>query len=202
MMMVSCRGLFLFAISFSIVGMLILGVVMFALGPFALLYVQLRPTTSPLIYYSARAMHGLVNWMAIALSAMADVLPARLRAPGVGVLMGGFWFGLCRAPSLAIFLGHLQVIVIACSVQLCGLVCAIMFFPETLPPHVAEEARMLRNSEASNGSPRSLTVLPAYGLRRKPPACVSPTHRSIVSPSKPGLSKPAISWAAIVSKVM
>jgi DHA1 family tetracycline resistance protein-like MFS transporter len=141
MMMVSCQGLFLFATSFSILGMLILGVVMFALGPFALLYVQLRPTASPFIYYSARAMHGIVNWMAIALSAMADVLPPRLRAPGVGVLMGGFWFGLCMAPSLAIFLDHLQVIVLACSVQLCGLVCAIMFFPETLPPHVAEEAR-------------------------------------------------------------
>jgi hypothetical protein len=62
---------------------------------------------------------------------------------------------------------------------------------------------VLRNSEATNGSPRSLMVLPAYSLRRKPPArVILPTHKSMASPSKPGLSKPTISWAAIVSKVM
>lgn len=62
-----------------------------AFGPFALFFTVLFDSTSPLLYYSARTLHGLVNFMAIALSSLADVLPKHLRAPGVGILMAGFW---------------------------------------------------------------------------------------------------------------
>jgi DHA1 family tetracycline resistance protein-like MFS transporter len=136
-----------------ILGMLILGASLAALAPFALLYTVIFPSTSPLLYFSARALHGLVNYMAIALSALADVLPPHSRAPGVGLLMAGFWFGLCIAPTLAIFLDHFHVVALSCIIMLAALVSAIMFFPETVPPHAAEEARRCRDQTVVDRSP-------------------------------------------------
>lgn len=103
-----------------------------------------QPTASPLIYYSARSIHGLVNWMAIALSAMADCLPPHMRAAGVGIYMAGFWGGLCIAPSFVLFLGHTNVIILSCILQFAGLATTICFFPETLSNSAAEEARQRR----------------------------------------------------------
>ena len=100
------------------------------------------PNLNPIWYYAVNAMTGLVNWMAISLSSLADVLPPEWRAPGVGLLMAGFMMGLCVAPTLAILMSHLQVIILAFSIVFSGFICAILFLPETLPEHVAAEARL------------------------------------------------------------
>lgn len=131
-------------------GLFILGIFLSSIGPFVLLATELRPDTSAMVYYVGRSLHGIVSWMAVALSSIADVMPPQKRAAGVGMLMAGFWLGLCLAPSLAIFLGHLQVIAVSCVLQAMALSFAVLFLPETLPLHVAEEARMRRiQSEAS-----------------------------------------------------
>ena len=112
-----------------------------SLGTFSLMYTVLVPSTSPLLYYTARALHGIVFFMAIALSALADILPAHLRAPGVGMLMAGFWFGLYIAPTFAIFLNHLQVVALACTLQVLAIMLSVAVFPETLSPEAIELAR-------------------------------------------------------------
>jgi DHA1 family tetracycline resistance protein-like MFS transporter len=133
-------------------GMLLLGICLATLPPFSLIYVEASPMASPWVYFAARALHGLVNWMAIALSALADVLPPQLRAPGVGLLMAGSWFGVCIGPTLASFMDHSHAIALSCVIQIVGLLSAFIFFPETLPPHAAEEARRRREPAIADRS--------------------------------------------------
>jgi DHA1 family tetracycline resistance protein-like MFS transporter len=132
---------------------LIAGILISSLGPISLLLTALRPNMSVMVYYCTKSFQGLMHWMVIALSSFADVLPKRQRAAGVGLLMAGFWLGLCTAPTLTVFLPQLKVIVISCVFQFMGLACAIFFVPETLPPHTALEA--IRNRNDLDWKPKS-----------------------------------------------
>jgi DHA1 family tetracycline resistance protein-like MFS transporter len=120
--------------------LLILGVTLSSMGPFSLLLTVLYPNASGVFYYCCKTMNGLVHWMVITLSAVADVLPKRQRAAGIGLLMAGFWLGLCIAPILAVFLSQRKVVALSCMLQCSGLVCAFLV-PETLPPEIALAAR-------------------------------------------------------------
>jgi DHA1 family tetracycline resistance protein-like MFS transporter len=128
----------------------ILGILISLLGPLSLLWTVLMPKTSALIYYGAKSLNGLIHWMVIALSSIADTIPPRQRAAGVGLLMAGFWLGLCLAPTLAVFMDRVQVVFISCALHFMALVVAILFVPETLPLHaIAQEVELRRqqNSE-------------------------------------------------------
>jgi predicted MFS family arabinose efflux permease len=92
--------------------------------------------------------------MVIALSCIADVMPPRQRAAGVGLLMAGFWLGLCLAPTIAVFVTHAQVVLLSCSLQLLGLIVAILFVPETLPPSLAAEEEDRRRQQFSEEARR------------------------------------------------
>lgn len=139
-------------------GVLILGIFLATLSPLALLVIQHRPSTSPVWYYATNALTGLVNWMAVSLSALADVLPPEWRAPGVGLLMAGFMMGLCISPTLAILFSHTQVTVLSFLIVCSAFLTAVFFFPETLPPSVAEEARRRRELEYVERSPSEKVV--------------------------------------------
>ena len=132
----------------------IIAIIISSLEPFALLWTVLSPNTGTIIYYGAKSIHGLIHWMVIALSCIADVMPPRQRAAGVGLLMAGFWLGLCLAPTLAVFATHVQVVLISCSLQLLGLIVAILFVPETLPAHVAAEEEDRRAQQYSEEAHR------------------------------------------------
>ena len=132
--------------------MFILGALMATFGPFSLLYVQGNTAANPWIYYWGRAMHGAVNFMAIALTATADILRPQQRAPGVGLVMAGFWLGLCLGPIVAILTDHYRVILISCGLQLLGLVWALLFFPETVTQQASDQARRRNELHESNQS--------------------------------------------------
>lgn len=105
---------------------------------------QLVPTLNPWWYYGMHISTGLVNWVAVALSSLADVLPQRFRAPGIGIFLAGFMLGFSLAPIFAIFLNHVQLAFTSFLVAFSGFICTIVFIPETLPPHVAQEAQRRR----------------------------------------------------------
>ena len=123
---------------------MVIGVTVSSLSPLCLVLIQLNPGMSPFWYYGAGALTGLVSWFAVALSALSDVLPPRWRAPGFGLLLAGFSFGFALAPTLALILGHFRVSVMALATVWAALAVVIFFFPETLPPEVAVEARDTR----------------------------------------------------------
>ena len=102
---------------------------------------------SPAWYYGAGGLSGLVSWIAVALSALSDVMPPRWRAPSFGLLLAGFSLGFAMAPSLALLLGHFWVSVMALGTVLASVVVVIFFFPETLPPELAAEARDVREEQ-------------------------------------------------------
>ena len=117
------------------------------LSPLFLVVVQLHPNMSPAWYYGAGGLSGLVSWIAVALSALSDVMPPRWRAPSFGLLLAGFSLGFAMAPSLALLLGHFWVSVMALGTVLASVVVVIFFFPETLPPELAAEARDVREEQ-------------------------------------------------------
>jgi Na+/melibiose symporter-like transporter len=113
-----------------------------------LLLIQLIPSMSPWWYYGCHACTGLVNWVAVALSSLADVLPQRFRAPGIGLLMAGFMLGFSLSPILAFVLNQTQLALASFLVVWGGLIATIFVVPETLSPEVAAEARRRREDDA------------------------------------------------------
>ncbi|KAL3930478.1 MAG: hypothetical protein SGARI_004474, partial [Bacillariaceae sp.] len=120
---------------------LIAGLAVGSIPSFLLWLMQTIPTMSPWWYYGAHAFSGSINWMAVAMSALADVLPSHLRAPGIGLLMAGFMLGFSLSPIFAIFLKMKPLSFVAFLIVLIGLVCTVVFVPETLPDSTKLEAR-------------------------------------------------------------
>ena len=132
---------------------LLFGVMLSCLSPLFLLLLQLDDNMSPKWYYCAGATTGLVNWIAVALSSLSDVMPKKWRAPSFGLLIAGFSLGFAMAPVLALFMGHLGVSFFALTLVLTGFFVTLFFFPETLPPHEAARAMDLRESLVEGMSP-------------------------------------------------
>jgi len=137
---------------------MVIGVTVSSLSPLCLVLIQLDPEMSPFWYYGAGALTGLVSWIAVALSALSDVMPPRWRAPSFGLLLAGFSLGFALAPSLALVLGHFWVSVMALMTVWAALVVVVFFLPETLPPEVAVEARDTRE-ELMEGLSRRQKVM-------------------------------------------
>jgi len=125
-------------------GILIAGLTLSSMSPLMLYLIQLVPSMTPWWYFGMHASTGLVNWVAVALSALADVLPQKFRAPGIGLLLAGFMLGFSLSPILAFLFSRIHLSLISYLVVLLGLVLTIGLVPETLPPHIAEEARRRR----------------------------------------------------------
>ena len=134
-------------------GILIIGLFLSTLPPLMLFMTQLVPMMSPWWYYGFSGLTGIVNWIAVALSAMSDVLPPQFRAPGIGLLLAGFSLGISLSPVLAFFFDQLHLSLISFLVIIGGFVSTIVSFPETLSPQVAEEARRRREEEDDDNEP-------------------------------------------------
>lgn len=129
---------------------MVLGLCIATLSPLMLVVTQLIPMMSPNWYYWVGASTGLIPWMPVALSALADVLPPEFRAPGVGLLMAGFMLGFSLSPIFSILLSHLQLSIFSFCVVFGVVWCTIFLVPETLPPHVAAEARRRRKNRLND----------------------------------------------------
>lgn len=128
-------------------GLLIAGVFLSVLSPICLVLIQIFPVMSPMWYYVAHSATGLVNWIAVALSAFSDVMPPQWRAASFGMLLAGLFLGFAMSPSLALMLSHFQVSVMACIMILLGFLNTIIFFPETLLPEKAAQASAVRSAQ-------------------------------------------------------
>mmetsp|Transcript_4154 Transcript_4154/g.8607 ORF Transcript_4154/g.8607 Transcript_4154/m.8607 type:complete len:547 (+) Transcript_4154:81-1721(+) len=131
-------------------GILLCGVFLASLSPFFLLLVQLNPTMSPIWYYTVGALQGLINWMAVALSALSDVMPKQWRAPSFGLVLAGFSLGFALAPQMALFLGPFHVTIFSLTVVMFALVVILVFFPETLSEEASQGAQLVRIDELAD----------------------------------------------------
>jgi DHA1 family tetracycline resistance protein-like MFS transporter len=126
-------------------GILLLGIFLSLLPPTCLVLLQLFETMSPNFYYVANASTGIVNWIAIALSCLSDVMPKKWRAPSFGLLLAGFSLGFAFSPLLALVFSHLGVSIFSLSLLVAGFLFAACLLPETLPPAIAQEAIRARS---------------------------------------------------------
>jgi len=126
---------------------ILLGIGLSLLGPMNLVLMQLYKGMSPFPFYASHAFSGVVNWMAVALSSLSDVIPAEWRAPAFGMVLAGFSLGFALSPILAVFMSHLVVSIFAFSILVGGFIFACFYMPETLSPESAAQARLSRLSE-------------------------------------------------------
>jgi DHA1 family tetracycline resistance protein-like MFS transporter len=101
----------------------------------------------PFMYYASHAASGLVSWLAVALSALSDVMPPMWRAPSFGLVLAGFSLGFAFSPILAVFLGHLGVSVFALGILVFGFILACATMPETLSSEASAMAKAKRLAE-------------------------------------------------------
>jgi hypothetical protein len=125
-------------------GFLLLGLLIATIPSFCLFLTIYIPTMNPWYYYTASSITGLVSWMAIALSALNDVLPKEFRGPGIGLLFAGFLFGISLAPTLSLFLERTQLTLVSFTVIVFGFLMTCLYVPETLKPNVAQETKRRR----------------------------------------------------------
>ncbi|GKY96168.1 hypothetical protein MPSEU_000576600 [Mayamaea pseudoterrestris] len=125
-------------------GILVFGVFLSLFSPLTLVWIQLDASVSPNWYYAAGVATGLVNWITVALSSLSDVMPQKWRAPSFGLLIAGFSLGFALAPTLAMVLGHLRTSMLALVLVSIGFVITVVYFPETLSPVQAADARQIR----------------------------------------------------------
>jgi len=112
---------------------------LYTLPSFALVLLQLVPTTNPFWYYIADTSTGLVSWMSICYSMLSDVMPKKLRAPSFGLFLATFYVGEAISSQFPVLLhSHFHVSVLAFIFALGALIVAFFGQPETLPPHIAE----------------------------------------------------------------
>ena len=137
------------------------GVLLATLSPLFLLLIQLDESLNPFWYYMAGAIQGTVNWIAVALSALSDVMPKQWRAPSFGLLLAGLSVGFACAPILALVLGHFYVTCLSLVAVLLAFLVVVLFMPETLLPEAAEKAQIARLAEVEEleGSAKYLWFL-------------------------------------------
>ncbi|CAB9510394.1 Hippocampus abundant transcript-like protein 1 [Seminavis robusta] len=124
--------------------LLVVGVFFSCLPPLCLVLIQFIPTMNPTWYYVVSASTGLVNWIALCMSALADVMPPEWRAASFGLLLAGLSLGFAGAPTLAILMGHRQVSIMGFFMVFLGWLNTLFFFPETLSPEKAAMASAVR----------------------------------------------------------
>ena len=156
---------------------LILGMMLMSLSPMGLLYIQLNHSANPYVwYYSVQSVQGIISFVAICISSISDVLPKEYRGPGVGLIMGGFLFGISISPLMAIVVNNdTHILVFSVCMVVLAVIVTVCFYTETLPQHVQEEAILLRRrqredeeaeEESSNAVERVLKN--AYAVASRP----------------------------------
>ena len=128
-------------------GIMRIGIGLSILPPLNLVLMQVYPTMNPFLYYASHAISGTISWMAVALSAISDVIPPLWRAPSYGFVLAGFSLGFAFSPILAVFLSHLAISIFSLSILVAGFVFVCFYMPETLSADAAERARLKRAAE-------------------------------------------------------
>lgn len=128
---------------------LLAGIFLTVLPSVCLVLMQLLPSMSPYWYYIAVAAGGIVNFLAIALSVLGDVMPMSFRAPCFGLLLAGFSLGFAFSPMIALTMSPFHVSLFSFSVLFGGFLFALFSMPETLPAEAALVAAGRKENSAS-----------------------------------------------------
>jgi MFS transporter, DHA1 family, tetracycline resistance protein len=123
-------------------GVIVISLVLFSLGPMALVLLQLVPGLSPTLYYIVQSMGGAVDFFSMSFAAASDVLAPDIRAAGYGVLMACFYLGFSLAPQLPLIMSHFHVSLFSMASGILAVLVALVTLPETLPESVAEDNRV------------------------------------------------------------
>jgi DHA1 family tetracycline resistance protein-like MFS transporter len=141
---------------------LLVGIFLTVLPPLCLVLMQLLPSMSPYWYYIAAAAGGIVNFLAIAISVLSDVMPKAFRAPCFGLLLAGFSLGFAFSPMIALTMSQFHVSLFSCLSLFAGSLFALVKMPETLPA----EARLAAASRQENSASgiKSFILRPVFEL--------------------------------------
>jgi len=112
--------------------------ILLSLLPSSALVVTQQYDIDPFWYYMLNSIGGVINWIAIAFSALSDVVPNQFRAASYGLLLAGFSVGFALSPMLSLTLSFLQVSVVSFLLLTFGLVYAIYFLDETLSEETSQ----------------------------------------------------------------
>uniref|UniRef100_A0A7S2XRJ3 Major facilitator superfamily (MFS) profile domain-containing protein n=1 Tax=Attheya septentrionalis TaxID=420275 RepID=A0A7S2XRJ3_9STRA len=128
-------------------GILVLGIFLSLLGPTCVVLLQLFDEMTPTWYYVASGSTGLVNWFAVALSVLSDVIPPKWRAPSFGLLLAGFSLGFALSPLFAILFSHLAVSILSLALLFGGFIFSIFVLPETLSHERMQAFQQVRRQQ-------------------------------------------------------
>jgi Na+/melibiose symporter-like transporter len=143
--------------------MILLGISLSCVSPVILVSMQLLPSMSPLWYYISSGSTGLVNWLAVALSSVADILLPQYRASGFGLVLACFSLGFAVSPMIGATFNHFHSSLFCCMTLIVAWINAICFLPETLPEDAAIEAKNIRNQR--NAGVTALQAVKAFFMR-------------------------------------
>lgn len=93
---------------------------------------------SPTWYFVVKGLTGLVDWLPIIFSSMADILPAKWRAPCFGMLYAGFGIGIALAPLLALLFDDKGIAIVSATVGIGAWIFTVVSLPETLSHDIAD----------------------------------------------------------------
>jgi MFS family permease len=143
--------------------MIILGVSLSCIAPIMLVSMELFPSMSPIWYYIANGSTGLINWLAVALSSVADILRPQYRASGFGLILACFSLGFALSPMIGATFNHIHASLFCCITLLMAWINTMCFLPETLPEEAALEAKSVRNQR--NTGRTTLQTIKAFITR-------------------------------------
>ena len=95
-----------------------------------LLYI---PEMNPFWYYAANSVAGSINLLSLVFAALADVMPADLLAPAMGLVMSGFYGGFALGPTCATLMSPLDSSLLSTALLVMAVVFGALFIPETRP---------------------------------------------------------------------
>lgn len=114
------------------VGIQILLLVFLSLAPIALLAEQVFSSLPPCLFFGVDALTGSIKVFPIAFTQLSDTVAPKHRTLAFGLYNGALLGGFALGPSLATFLGNIQVTILSMLIRILALVIAVLFLPETL----------------------------------------------------------------------
>ena len=144
--------------------LLVIGLCLSLVSPFILVLMQVNPDLNPFWYYAGGSLNGFINWSAIALSSLSDVVPPRWRAPSFGLYLTGFSLGFAFSPMLAVVFDHFGVSVFSFFLLFMTFFYVVLFYPETLPKDIALATLEKRRNESAKHDTILKKIM--YSLKR------------------------------------
>lgn len=109
-----------------------------------LVLTQVVKPIDPVWYYVAYGCTGFVDWLPVIFSALADVLPVKMRAPGYAMVIASFLVSLAGTTYFATILTYLQASFLSIMMGMVTLLNVMFFAQETLSPDMLEASNLSR----------------------------------------------------------